>query len=147
SADDVRAEAVLRTAALFHRGKDLDSAKACYEVVLQSFKDSTIRSFAQVHLAGLTLEQAWNSKATFEEARLQCDKVLAQYPDAPSAIRATAALMALVTLCYAGKDDEVLSREETVLRESNGTAEAPLVNYWIAKAYMETGDYEKAASL
>lgn len=144
---DVRAEAMLRTAALFHRGKDLPAADKCYEAILAISTDPELRAFADVHRAGIKLEMAWNGKATFEQARVMCDEILKTHRTAPKAIRATAALMALETLAYEQKYPEMIKREPRAMAEMAETVEASLGMYWIAKARFETGDFKRASEI
>lgn len=145
--EPVRVEAILRTAALYHRGHDLDAAMQAYGVIVEGASSSEARAFAEMQQAGLLLEKAWSSKATFAGARAKCDEVLTRYRNANKAIRATAALMAFETLAYEGKYEEVLKREQAFLDEFANTEEATLAFYWLAKARYETGDAKGAAAI
>ena len=144
---EVRAEAMLRTAALYHRGRDLESADAAYAAVAGAIRDPETQAFAQMQRAGIALEKAWNGQGSFAGARAMCDDLLAKYPGAAKLTRATATLMALETLCYEGKYQEVVAREESAMRELSGTPEGDLGYYWIAKSRLETGDTAAAARL
>lgn len=147
ASEDVRVEAILRTAALYHRGRDLDAAMQAYDVIAKGASSREARAFAEMQQAALTLEKAWNSKATFSQARKKCDDVVKHYPGANKSIRATAALMALETLAYEGQHEEILKREKDFLNEFENTEEATLGFYWLAKARYETGDAEGAAGI
>lgn len=144
---DVRLEAMLRSAALFHKGKDRQSAATYYEAISKGTQDPTIRTFAEMQVAGLTLEMAWNGKATFADARRKCDALLNLDQDAPKAVRATAAIMALETLAYEKNFDAIIQRESATMKLTDGTAEAPLAYYWLAKAHLETSDPQGAADI
>jgi TolA-binding protein len=146
--DEVRCEAMLRCAALYHRGKDLKTAEAAYRHIEQfADGDPEVQAFAKMQRAGIAMEKAWNGKATFAQARQACDELLAQHPEVNKQTRATAALMAMETLCYEKTFAPVLERGSAFLAEFNDTPEAPLAYYWIAKARMETGDNAGAAQL
>ena len=119
--EDVRAEAMLRTAALFHRGKDLDRADACYAAISTAFADENIKAFAGMQRAALAMEKAWNQKGTFGQARELCDQVLTKHPNADKATRATVSLMKLETLCYEKKYAEAVALEKTITAEASGT--------------------------
>lgn len=146
--DEVRCEAMLRCAALYHRGKDLDTAEAAYRQIERfASGDPEVQAFAGMQTAGILLEKSWNGKATFAQAREACDDVLARFPDANRQVRATAALMAMETLCYEKDFKPVLKRGDKYIREFNATPEAPLAYYWIAKARLEVGDAAGAVRL
>jgi TolA-binding protein len=147
ASEEVRVEAILRTAALYHRGHDLDAAMQAYDVIAQGATSAEARAFAEMQQAGLWLEKAWNQKASFGQARAKCDQVLERYPQANKAIRATAAVMALETLAYERDFPGMLKREKAFLDEFAQTEESTLAFYWLAKARLETGDAQGAAGI
>lgn len=141
---EVRLEAMLRCAALYHRGRDLDTAEAAYAVIEQTAADAETQAFARMQRAGLLLEKAHNGKATYGDARAACDDVAVRFPEAAKSTRATAALMAIETLAYERRYADVLTRANAFLAQFDDTEEAPLVYYWTGKAYLETGEAELA---
>lgn len=147
SSNENRAEALLRLAALYHRGKDHEASEALYTKISQTSSDVNVKAYAEMQIAGLTLEQAWNGKKKFEEARSKCDTLLLAYPTAEKSIRATCALMSLETLCYEKKYGQAVERKETLLNEFIGAKEEPLIKYWIAKAKLEIGKTDEAITL
>lgn len=141
---EVRLEAMLRCAALYHRGRDLDTAEAAYAVIEQTAAEADTKAFARMQRAGLLLEKAHNGKATYGDARAACDDVVSRFPEADRSTRATAALMAIETLAYERRYADVLTRANAFLAQFDDTEEAPLVYYWTGKAYLETGEAELA---
>ncbi len=143
-----RVDAMLRCAALYHRGKDLDTAEAAYKAIEDAAAgDEEVRAFALMQRAGIVLEKAWNKKATFADARALCDRVLSEHPAVNKQIRATAALMAVETLNYEKAPAAMLERLDAFTGELSDTPEAPLAFYWFAKANEDIGDHAAAAHL
>jgi hypothetical protein len=147
STPQVRLEAMMRCAALYHRAKDLDTAQAAFLAVAQASSDPEMQAYAKMEAAAITLEKAWNSKATFAEARQQADKIVADFPQVNKHTRATAALVALETLAYEKNYAQVLAREEAFVKEFAQTEELQLGYYWFALAHLETGDLISAKAI
>lgn len=143
---EVRMEAMLRSAALFHRGKDLDMAMQAYEAIARIADNDEIKALAEMQCAGLDMELAWNGKSTFKSARARCEQLLEKYPNAHSSTRATAALMGLETHAYEKDYDKLLEKSDAFLAEFSDMPEARLGYYWIIKAQLETGDPDGAAT-
>lgn len=140
SAPEVRVEAMLRTAALFHRGKDGDKADQCYAAIEQVIAHPDAKAFAAMQRTGLALERAWSGKGTLQQARKLGETMLMNFPGAPKSVRATASLMVIETMCYQKEFQAVVNMEPSVMDEVRGTREACLAYYWLAKARFETGD-------
>jgi TolA-binding protein len=144
---DVQAEAALRTAALYHRGKDLVTSDQWYAAIEQKISDPETQAFAAMQRCGISLELAWNGKRTFDSVRTQCKAVLISYPGAAKETRATAAVMMLETLCYQQRFQEAVSLEPIVLPDTAGSASGALASYWLAKAHFEIGEASKASQI
>lgn len=147
SRPEARLEAMMRCAALYHKGKDHASAETAYRSIAAVAQDPQVQAYAQMQLGAITLERAWNGEATFEQARGACDEVVSKYPEANVRTRATAALMALETFAYEKKPDQVLARMDSYLRDYGQTEEAQLAYYWFARAAFDTGDLPLARRL
>jgi TolA-binding protein len=145
--EEVRVESMLRCAALFHRGKDLDRALRAYEQVATATANEEIQALAEMQCAGLHMEQAWNGKSTFAETRRRCEKVLKSYPNAAVETRATAELMALETYAYENNHRALLERADGFMARYKDVSEARLGWFWIARAMLETGDTEGAEQI
>lgn len=145
--DNVRIEAMMRCAALYHKGKDLDTAEAAYKAIEDATKDIELQSFAQMQRAGILLEKAYNGKIPYYQARQICDDLLRRFPKADIQTRSTAALMAIESLSREGNYQEVLKRADRFINDFSETPEAPVGLYWIANAYLETGNPQKASDL
>lgn len=143
----VRLNAMVRCAALYHKGRDLDTAQAAYQAVFDTAADMQTRANAKMQLAAITLEKARSKKATYAQARQLCDEMLKEFPDADKAVRATAGLMVVETLAYEKEFAKVLERESAYLEEFKGTREAQLAYYWFALAHFETGDTASAKAI
>jgi len=144
---EVRGEAILRTAALFHRGKDHDWADQCYELAEQAISAPEAKAFAAMQRTAIALEKAWNGKGTFTQARSKGEAMLSTYASAPKSIRSTTALMVVETFCYEKNFVGAVNKEASILTEVSGTREAPLAYYWLAKARFETGDTTGALAI
>lgn len=144
---EVRMDAMLRCAALYHRGKDLETAEACYAAIEKASTDPELCAFAQMNRAGIVMERAWNRKATFADAVGVCDDLLQRYPKVHKQTRATAALMAMESQCYQKKYTDVLKRHGDFKKEFADTPENMLGNYWLGVALSETGQDKLAADV
>ena len=147
SEPDVRVDAMLRCAALYHKGRDIDTAEEVYKAIEKITPDPEVKAFAQMHRAGILMEKAWNDKGTFADCRNLCDDLLARYPKVNKQTRATAALMAMESLCYEDNYKGAVLRAGDFMEEFGDVKETPLGYYWIAKAYLETGNTELAVKI
>lgn len=144
---EVKLEAILRLAALCHRGRDLGNAAYWYSVAEQSASDVNIVAFCEMQRIGIKMETAWNDRASFDDVKLMCEQVLAERAKADRSIRATVAVMLIETLMYQNKHDEVIKAQGRLVKELHGTTEGYLGYYWLAKAHMEKGNFHVAANL
>jgi TolA-binding protein len=143
----VRLEAATRAAALYHRGRDLETADHLYRLIEQAAGDEKTRAFAALQCVGLTLERAWNGKKTFADARTEADAVLANYPRADKSVRATAAVIAIETHMYEGDPQSALKREAAFIREFKGTDEEAIGCYWLGTAHVQVGNVDRGNKL
>lgn len=147
STPQVRLEAMLRCAALYHKAKDLETAEAAYLAIANATNDAEVKAFAQMQVAAITLEKACNGKASFAQARQLCDEVVARFPEVNKHTRATAALMAVETYAREKNYPQVLAREASYMQQYSQSEEAQLAYYWFALAHLETGDAASAKAI
>lgn len=143
----VRLDAMMRCAALYHRAKDLDLAEAAYLAISGASSDPEVKAYAQVQLAAITLEKAWNGKASFAQARQLGDDVVAKYPQVNKHTLATAALISVETLAYEKNYAKVMEREAAYIQQFSQSEELQLAYYWFALAHLETGDLASAKAI
>jgi TolA-binding protein len=145
--DEVRLEAMLRCAALYYKGKDLETADAAYLAIENATKDPNAQAFAEMQRAGILLEMAYNGKRPYSDSRSLCDDLVKKFPNVNIQIRSTASLMALESLAREENYEEVINRSEVFFREFLETPEAPIAHFWIAKAYFKTGNSQMASKI
>ena len=145
--DEVRLEAMLRCAALYYKGKDLETADAAYLAIENATKDPNAQAFAEMQRAGILLEMAYNGKRPYSDSRSLCDDLVKKFPNVNIQIRSTASLMALESLAREENYEEVINRSEVFFREFLETPEAPIAHFWIAQAYFKTGNSQMASKI
>jgi TolA-binding protein len=147
SEPEIRIEAMIRCAALYYKMRNLDTAEAAYLAIEKAATDPEVQSFALMQRAGIVLEKGYNGEIPYSESRALCDEVIKKYPGVNKQTRATAALMAIESLCREKNYEEVVNRADIFFNELLDTPESPLAHFWIAKAYRKTGNPKLAAEL
>lgn len=148
ASDANRVDAIMRCAALYHRGKDLEGSKQLYlQIENQPSIPEEVRAFAMLQRAGLEMELAWNEKSTFAESRAVTDELLKKFPNVNKQTRATASIIGLESYVHEGDYDKAIDKAMATEKEWKEAPEAPIAFYWLAKCNAELGHLSESAKM
>ncbi|HNT37102.1 MAG TPA: cysteine peptidase family C39 domain-containing protein, partial [bacterium] len=120
-------------------------------LILEHPEDSFLASLAKVRKASVVRELAFVGRRTYEQALAEAEAVLSDYPEAHPDVRGLATILIVENLVDLGRYEDALQQGEYFLsckpEETGQTRQAAATHFFMAKAWIALGCYDRAAEL